>query len=214
MRGQFEARSRPVWSRTATGVTTTPVAIYIPDMVRKLIIVPTGRTFVQTGPLEAAPAVTAVNGITTIATYGTPTGGTFKLTAFPGQRNAQETSALTYDESAADIVTALAALTVFDTGDLTGGGGALPTAVTLTWAGVYAAAVPPLIASSVALTGGANSSIRVWTSTAPLGNGGYGYAETTGMTITPSNDEVGTADRFLYVAAVASTIDYFLTGYA
>lgn len=206
-------RSRPIWAKTATGVTTTPVAIYIPEDAVTVRVVPSARCYVGIGRDYTPPAVSSTNGVTTITTAGTPTGGTFKLTMFPGTSESFETAALTYNESAADIKTALIAGSAYAvTGDITAAGGALPTAVTLTWTGVYAGTVPPIIASSVALTGGTNPSIRVYTSTVPDGNGGYGYAETTGITF---EREPGRAEeRYVYVAAISSTVDYFLTAYA
>lgn len=214
MRG-VSNRFRPIWGKTATGVTTTPVVIYIPDETREVGIVTTARAYMAFGDTYAAPDVTSTNFVTTISTYGTPTGGTFKLTAFPATRFAEETSALTFDDTAADIETAILALVDFAAGDTTAGGGALPTAVTITWGGVYAGTAPPIIGSSVALTGGVNPSLRVATTTVGDGNGGYGYVEANTPTIfTRGRDGFGSLDRYVYVASISGTVDYFLTCYS
>lgn len=205
----------PVGGKTATGITTSPVAVHIPDRVRYVQVVTTARAYVGLGQAYTAPAVATVNGITTISSAGTPTGGTFTITLFPGTDRAFTTSALTYNESAADIKTALIlGSTVAVTGDITAAGGALPTAVTLTWTGVYAGTVPPLIVNS-AVTGGTNSRIIARTTTAPAQNGGYAYVEASTPTVlTRSRDRFGNESRYLYIASVSSTVDYFLTYYA
>lgn len=204
-------RSRPFWSRTST-TSTTPVAIYLPAEAKEVKIWVDADSYVGRGSTYTAPAVAAVNGITTIDTTGAPTAGTFTLTVFPGQGNEETTGALTYDESAADVKTALVALNAFETGDITAGGGALPTAITLTWTAIYAGTAPPLIATP-SLTGGG---MTVIVTTAPKGNGGYGYVEADAQ-------EVWTLDRgghrsapdtYLYVAALTGTGNYRVTAYA
>ena len=212
MRGRND-RFRPIGSVTDTGQGTSPVAIYVPEGTREVGVVATGRSLVRLGNEYTPPAVTSTNGITTIATAGTPTGGTFTLTAFPGTAYAETTSALTHNESAADVETALLALGCFAVGDTTDAGGALPTAITITWGGVYAGRVPPLIGTA-SFTGGSNPSLRVYTSTQPDANGGYGYVEADTPTIfTRERDSIGAFDRYVHIAAVAATVNYFITFY-
>ena len=87
---------------------------------------------------------------------GSPSGGSFKL-SFRGE----ETTALTYDESAADIQTALRALaTIGADGCTVGGSGGGPW--TVTFAGeLLRKAVPMLVLSTNALTGGSSPSVGI-----------------------------------------------------
>lgn len=90
------------------------------------------------------------NEVQSLATSGTPTGGTVTLT-FQGQT----TSAIAFDATATDIQTALLALSNLDSGEVTAGGGPLDeAAVTLTFAGRYAGANVPKVTVTSALTGG------------------------------------------------------------
>lgn len=101
---------------------------------------------------------TAANEVQTLTITGTPTGGTFTLT-FQGQT----TAAIAYNASAATVATALVALPNIETGEVTGGGGALPgTPVTLTFSGRYAGGdVPLIMANGAALTGGTDPTATV-----------------------------------------------------
>jgi hypothetical protein len=205
-------RIRPFWSREGA-LATTPVAVALPPDWTTLRLFVDIASYAQLSHLYTSPAVAAVNGVSTLSTDGVPTGGTFKLKVFPYWSDAVETSALTFDESAADVKTALVATGLFATGDITAAGGALPTAITLTWTGVWAATVPPVVVSSVALTGGANPSVALRTTTVPAGNGGYGYVED-GEVIEWENDARGDArGRFLHLAAVTATGVYRVTAY-
>lgn len=99
--------------------------------------------------------------VQSIDTTGTPEGGTFKL-SFRGQ----ETTALNYNATAANIHDALEALTTIGSGQLTGGGGALPTAVTITFGGTLANVdVPLLVVSDNSLTGGTAPTVTVESTT-------------------------------------------------
>jgi hypothetical protein len=197
-------------------VTTTPVAVYLPDTARWIRVAVSARMLVSFGDTYAIPAVTSVNGISTISSAGVPTGGTFKLSVFPNTNDTFETTALPYNETAANVKTALiAGSTRFVTGDITAAGGPLPTAITLTWTGVYAGTVPPLLVTSPALTGGTNPKIKVSTTTQPKGGGGYGYAEAAAMNeYVLARDVRAGGDYYLYIAAATGTADYFVTAYA
>lgn len=128
--------TRPLWKRTGT-TSTTPAVVYVPAGVRQVKVWVDADSYVAFGGAYTAPAVAAVDEVYTITTDGTVADGFFTL-VFDGE----ETGALTFDESAADIVTALNALSNAASGDFVGAGGALPTAVTLTAAQVYAGAGP------------------------------------------------------------------------
>jgi hypothetical protein len=75
------------------------------------------------------------NAVQTVTTTGTPTGGTFTLT-FEGRT----TATIAYNASAAVVQAALEALPNIGTGNVLGGGGPLPTGVTLTFQNALAEA--------------------------------------------------------------------------
>lgn len=111
----------------------------------------------------------ATTGYTTevqsIVTSGVPTGGTFIL-AFMSQ----QTTPLKWNASAAEIKTALEALSGIGAGGVTTSGGPLPTAVAVTFAGSNASAAQPLItASGAGLTGGTTPAVAVTRTTAGFG---------------------------------------------
>lgn len=206
-------RSIPFWAKTST-TSTSPVAIYLPEGWRECKVYVDVLSYVGIGKTYTPPAVAATNGITTISSSGTPTGGTFKLRAFPGDGDAFTTAALTYDESAADVKTALiAGSTWFVTGDITAAGGALPTAITLTWTGVYAGATPPIEVVEQSLTGGTNPKIQARTTTVSDGNGGYAYVEAGTQEVWTRDAKGGAIGRYLYVAAVSGTGNYRVSLY-
>jgi len=104
----------------------------------------------------------------TLTITGTPTGGTFKL-SFRGVATAN----IAYNASAANVVSALEAISTVGTGNVTATGGPLPgTAVVITFAGQLAGQNVPMIAvNTSALTGGTTPTITV-TETVP-GQGLY-----------------------------------------
>jgi hypothetical protein len=94
-----------------------------------------------------------VSEVQTLTITGTPTSGSFKL-RFGGQT----TASIAYNAAAADVVTALEALTTIGTGGVTATGGALPgTAVVITFAGTLANTNPGLIEVGVESFGGGTS---------------------------------------------------------
>jgi hypothetical protein len=97
------------------------------------------------------------NAVQTIATTGTPTGGTFTLT-FEGRT----TAPIAFNATAAVVQAALEALPNIGTGNVLGGGGPLPTGVTLTFQNALAKRpIAPLTANSAGLTGGASPTATV-----------------------------------------------------
>jgi len=112
-------------------------------------------------PKKQFPAGTAptagTSAVQTITTTGTPTGGTFTL-KFRGF----ETSALAFNESAANIQTALRALASIGSGGVTTSGGPLPTGVVVTFAGIHAQELVPLITlGQNNLTGGSSPTVAI-----------------------------------------------------
>lgn len=204
-------RSSPFWGGRTGTTSTTPVAIYLPAGWREVKLWVDALSYAQLGTTYTAPAVADVNGVTTITSRGTPTAGTFKLTAFPNDATPFTTATIAYNDSAANVKTALiAGSTRFVTGDITAAGGALPTDITLTWTGVYATTVPFIVPSSVSVTGG---DILVRTTTQPIAHGGYGYVAANTQE-TWANDQFSGGESYLYVATVSGTGNYQITCYA
>lgn len=104
---------------------------------------------------------TPADEVQSLATSGSPTGGTITLT-FEGQT----TTAIAYNASAATIQTALEALSNVDAGDVVATGGALGTSpVVLTFGGRFKGANVPKITVTSALTGGTNATAAVTVTT-------------------------------------------------
>jgi hypothetical protein len=95
------------------------------------------------------------NAVQTVTTTGTPTGGTFTLT-FEGRT----TATIAFNATAAVVQAALEALPNIGTGNVLGGGGPLPTGVTLTFQNALAKRpIAPLTANSAGLTGGTSPTV-------------------------------------------------------
>jgi hypothetical protein len=97
-----------------------------------------------------------------IITSGTPTGGTFQLEIRSEDNSTLigTTAAIAFNATAAAIDTAIEAVT--GAGTVTPGGGALPTAVSVSWAGAYANIRPCVRIVGAALTGGTNPQTYVY----------------------------------------------------
>lgn len=106
------------------------------------------------------------NEVQSVAITGAPTGGTFKLT-YAGQT----TGNIAYNATAAQVKTALVALSNITAGDVDTAGGPLPgSAVTVTFKGALADAdVAEMTADGALLTGGTSPAVAV-TTTTPGGN--------------------------------------------
>jgi hypothetical protein len=125
---------------------------------------------------KASSNSAGTNEVQTITTTGTPTGGTFTLT-YKGAT----TTPIAYNAAAATIDTALEALATLEAGEVTCSGGALPTAVVVTFTGESAATnVSALTVDYSGLTGGTTPTVVV-TQTTP-GEGNIGT-----HVITPAN---------------------------
>lgn len=202
--------SRPFWSQSAS-LTTTPVVLYLPNGWRDLKVEVDALSYATVGSTYAAPAVASVNGVTTLTEVGGATSGTFTLKVFPGTDLETETAAIDFDATSAEVETALSDLDMFVGGDITNAGGALDSAaVTLTWTGVYAATVPPIVLGTNSLDAGR---IQIHVTTNPLGNGGYGYVEADSQEVWTADPTGNKRDRFLYIATVASTGTAHISAY-
>lgn len=208
-----------MWSRTGA-LTTTPSTILLPNGWTELKLLVDAQSYGQLGSAYTAPGVATVNGVTTISSGGGATGGTFKILVLPrpataydgGNGYAAITAAIPYNETAANIKTALVNTGYFTSAGITAAGGALPTAVTLTWTNSYAGTVPQLAVQS-SLTGGNNAAIRLATTTTPSGNGGYGYLEANAQEVWIADPNGSSTDRYLYLASVGASANYYITAY-
>lgn len=110
------------------------------------------------GEQDAPTCNTAGNELQTLGITGTPTGGTFTLTW-----NGQTTAPIAYSATAANVKTALDALSNLEVGDTATSGGALPgTPVAITFQGRYAGGDQPrVLVDGSALTGGTNPTATV-----------------------------------------------------
>jgi hypothetical protein len=108
--------------------------------------------------------------VQTVSITGAPTGGTFTLTW-----NGQTTAAIPYNATAAQVQTALIALSNIGPGDVVCSGGPLPgTAVTVTFGGALANVDQPAMTHTDSLTGGTSPAVAIATTTA---GGGAGAAD-------------------------------------
>jgi hypothetical protein len=114
-------------------------------------------------PLQGAAVPAAgVDEVQQVAITGSPTGGTFTLT-FSGQT----TSAIAYNAAAADVQSALEALSNITPGDVTCTGGPLPgTPVSVSFAGgTYDGTDVPQMTATGSFTGGTSPAVTVTTTT-------------------------------------------------
>jgi hypothetical protein len=108
-----------------------------------------------------APYAAATNEVQTVTITGSPTGGTFTLTF-----NSQTTPAIAYNATAAQVQTALEALSNIDPGDVSVTAGPLPgTAVTVTFGGQYLGDNVAQMSATGSLTGGSSPAVAVATTT-------------------------------------------------
>lgn len=110
-----------------------------------------------------APYAAATNEVQTVTITGTPTGGTYTLTW-----SGQTTAAIPYNATAAQVRTALEALSNLAPGDVTVTGGPHPgTAMTVTFGGTLLGDnVAEMTASGASLTGGSSPAVAIATTTA------------------------------------------------
>jgi hypothetical protein len=106
--------------------------------------------------IEAFDPVTFAAEQQTVTITGTPTGGTFTLTASAGT-----TSPIPYNATATQVATALVALSGVDAADVVVTGGPLPgTPVVITWTGKFQGEAQTLLtANATALTGGTTPAV-------------------------------------------------------
>jgi hypothetical protein len=175
------------------------VVVALPDTAAELDVWVDVLSYVGIGTAYTAPSVTPVNEIVTLETSGTPTAGDFTL--FLAET---ETAALAYNVSAASTKTALVNTGKAVSGDITAGGGSLPTAITLTWTGVWAGLGRiPIRLGRVSITGG-GLNLRVSTA----GGRPYTYVPADATLVTKLGPLPTGVSRFLYVSTVASTGNY------
>lgn len=181
----------------ARGLLTTAAAIVpIPAGTKAVMVYASTLTRVGVGS-SASPAASVQEKQT--ITAGDATSGNFKLT-FQGQ----QTGNLTFDESAADVVTGLVALSSVGAAGVTATGGPLNTTpIVVTFAaGILDGDQPMMTAQTVDLAGGVSAESRLPT-----------VAETTAAVTTSAPLEAGgvlrfaiaESDTYLYLTADAGT---------
>ncbi|MFD6770601.1 hypothetical protein ACFWC6_30760 [Micromonospora chalcea] len=135
--------------------------------------IPSGATIaLVTATNRYAPYGGSTEEVQTVTITGTPTGGTYTLTY-----SGQTTAAIPYNATAAQVRTALEALSNVGAGNVTTSGGPHPgTAVSVTFTGALANTnVAQMTASGASLTGGSSPTVTVTTATGggtDLGSGG------------------------------------------
>jgi hypothetical protein len=118
------------------------------------------------------------NGAQTLTMTGTPTGGTFTLTY-----SAQTTAAIPYNATAAQVASALVALSNIGDGEVDVTGGPFPgTPIVITQYGTLVGVVTALTADSTGLTGGTTPTVTPSTTTA-----GTAYTGASTHTFVPSD---------------------------
>jgi hypothetical protein len=138
--------------------------------------IPSGATLaLNTTTKRHVPYATSSEEVQVLTVTGTPTGGTYTLTF-----NGQTTAAIPYNATAAQVRTALEALSTIGAGNVTTAGGPHPgSAVTVTFAGTLANTnVAQLTANSAGLTGGTTPTVTPTTTTAGGADVGSGGSET------------------------------------
>lgn len=157
-RARLTNRDDEQWSRGET--TNRPVTF---TAYRDSAVGTSCRTWID-GPGWRSMA-TGTDEVQTVAVTGSPTGGTYTLTF-----DTQTTGTIAFNAAAADVQTALEALSNIDPGDIVCAGGPHPdTDITVTFGGQYAGTdVPLMTADGTGLTGGTTPDVTV-TETTPGG---------------------------------------------
>lgn len=178
---------------TLLNATIDPMHVCVPD--------PNILGFLLGGPVVLTPSE-----VQSIAITGGPTGGTFTITY-----SGQTTAAIVYNATAAQVQTALTALSNLGAGQVTCTGGPLPTtAVAVTFGGTLAGIdVAPFTASGALLTGGTTPAVVV-TTTTPGGSGAaVGWrAPLVNVVAVPNGVAVEAWSNAIIDNAVASTLPY------
>lgn len=197
---------RPI-GRASGFLTTAEAKIAIPVGTREIKLYASTLTKVGIGPSSSLTADVAQ--VQTI-TKGDATGGTFTA-SFQGQT----TGNLTYDESAADVQTALRALSSVGSAGVSCAGGILTSnPITVTMVAPHLEGNQPLITiDGTNLTGGVSADSRTPTvaiTTAAVVN--RGYIEAGSQEVYQVRDATAASDdAYLFLAAVAGTGTYRVT---
>jgi hypothetical protein len=113
--------------------------------------------------------------VQTVSVTGTPTGGTFLLT-HTAPTGTSYSATINFDSTAAQMKTALLALTSIGTGNVTTSGGPLPgTPIVVTFAGALTSRLQPVMTTTDSFTGGTTPASHVAHTTpgfasVPIGN--------------------------------------------
>lgn len=145
------------------------------------------------------------NEIQSITTTGTPTGGTFTL-SYAGQT----TTPIAFNAASTVVASALTALSSIGTGNVTAAGGALPTAVTVTFTGALAATDVATLTATSSLTGGTTPTVAITTTTpGVVGSTSIGYqAPSVNVDPTPNGIAIEAWSRAVLNNAFAASLPY------
>jgi len=160
----FSARSFMANNMRSKARYLNPLASYPVKKYSPLILNASGR-------LEHA-AVQGTNEVTTLTQTGSPTGGTFTITY-----GGQTTAGIAYNATAAQVQTALQALSTIGNGNVVCAGGPINSAaVTVTWSNALSGTdITAPTCTSTGLTGGTSPAVTPTTTTA----GVVGYVTST-----------------------------------
>ncbi len=145
-------QSRFYGGQLATALqTVTPAPPSTSDRTDLVVLNNAGVASVVAGVAGGVPTYE----VDSVVTSGVPTGGTFTL-QFTYDGNTYTTAPIAFNASAAAVASALAAATGGPAlpGTLTGSGGPLPTAVTITASGAFEGPITGQIGNGAGLTGG------------------------------------------------------------
>lgn len=192
---------RPFWRKTgATSAVAIAVALPVGTNVVKVWV--DVASLVAVGTTGTVPSVTATDAVQTITTPGTPTSGA-AVYGFLGQ----STSALQFNCSAATFDTAFELISTVGTNGVVSAGGALPTAITVTFSGTRFTGTPvPLITVVSSTFDVGRPSIAMTTA----GANPYAYMEASTQEQYTVANEYAT---FLYIATVTGAGNYRVSAY-
>lgn len=153
-------------------------------------------------------SVPGTNQVNSLVTTGTPTGGTFTITV-----NGVTSAGIAFNAAAATVQAALVAMSNIAAGDVVAAGGALPTAVTLTWGGAFAGQAVTVSASGAGLTGGTTPTAAVTTTTAgAVGSDGVGPRATAGGIISLTSANATPASKIISGSQITAKNEFGRTG--
>ncbi len=188
---------------TITGVTVTgdsggPWTVTFVDPTGDVSLISGNAASLTGGAVTVATTQAATvrrNEVQRVTIVGTPTGGTFTLTANPIGGGDETTSGIAYNAAASAVDSALEALTSWTSGDATvtgSAGGPYTITFTGTWAGTNVAL---LTGSGASLTGGGTETFTRAASITPSGPNYWDAATNWSAGTAPATDEIAVVEN-------------------